>query len=66
MGVINMYKKSSVAKAALLGILLSMNSTMVFSSSDSDSYSGADSDSGMDSGNGALVTRQSQQRDSFN
>ena len=47
-----MYTKSSVAKAALLGILLSMNSTMVFSSSDSDSGSGSDSDSGMNSGNG--------------
>ncbi len=37
-----MCKKSSAIMAALLGILLSINSTMVFSSSDSDS----DSDSG--------------------
>jgi len=40
-----MCKKSSAIMAALLGILLSINSTMVFSSSDSDSGSDSDSDS---------------------
>ena len=38
-----MCKKSSAIMAALLGILLSINSTMVFSSSDSDSDSDSDS-----------------------
>ena len=47
-----MCKKSSAIMAALLGILLSINSTMVFSSSDSDS--GSDSDSDSDSRNNGV------------